>query len=249
MDFQNLLSTIDIGSVDHHMTVESPGSEKSGIQNLRSVGGGHDNHPWIGVKTIHLRQELIECLLLFVVSPHGIDPARLSEGIQFVNENNTGSMVLSLSKEVPDSCCSHSDNSLYDIKTTNGEKRDVRLSSHGSGEQGFSCSRHSHQEDSFRNLPTEALKLSRRFKKLHNLFHFLFRLINSSHIGKGDLFLFLRIDFCPALSKGHTTCLRADSRKENSPEDKEEDKRNDPRNNVGQPFAINLPCIFDMVSL
>jgi len=41
------------------------------------------------VKPIHFRQELVKRLLLFIVSAHGIDATRLSQGIQFVNEDNT----------------------------------------------------------------------------------------------------------------------------------------------------------------
>src|SRR4030042_4018835 len=156
------------------------------------------------------------------MSAHGIDSARLSKGIQFVNEDNTRSMVLSLGKEVSDSCCSHADKHLYEIRTADGEKRNVRFSSDRPGEQCFSCSWHSHQKNPFWDFSAETLKFPRSFKELYNLLQFLFRLVNSSHIHKGNLFLFLRIDFSPALSKGHHTCLRSDSRKEDPPKDKEE---------------------------
>ena len=113
----------------------------------------------------------------------------------------------------------------------------------------FPCSGHPDEEDSLWDLSTEALKLSRSFEKFHNLLQFLFGLVDPGHIGKGHLLILLRIDFGPALSKGHHARLRSDSREEDPPDEEEEDEGNDPGEDIRQPFTIDLSGIFDMVAI
>ncbi len=160
MDLQYLLPADDIGSIDHDMPVKPSWSEESGVEDLRPVGGGHDDDPCIGLETIHLRKELVESLFLFIVSAHRVHPPCLSKRIQFIDEDNTGRIGLGLGKEIPDSGCSHSDKHLHEIGTADGEERDIGLSSHCFGKEGLPCSGHPNEKHSLGNLTTETLKLS-----------------------------------------------------------------------------------------
>src|SRR5512142_445966 len=131
MDFQNFLPSHNVRTIHDHMTSESSRAKKSRIQYFGSIGSRHDDHAGIGVESVHFGEQLIQGLLLFVVSSHGIDPTGLTQGIQLIDEDDARSMVLSLRKEIPDPGRADSDKHLDEIRTADREKGNVGLSRHG----------------------------------------------------------------------------------------------------------------------
>src|SRR5512135_2854538 len=101
MNLQDLLTATKIRSIDHHMSVEPSRSKKSRIQDFRPVRGCHDDHANIRVEPVHLCKKLVQGLFLLVMPAHGVNPSRLSEGIELVDKDDAGRLVLGLTKEVP----------------------------------------------------------------------------------------------------------------------------------------------------
>jgi len=64
VNFQNRFTTSNVREVDGDLTIESSRSRKSFVENVRPVGGSNDDHRSRLIKTIHLDQQLVECLIL-----------------------------------------------------------------------------------------------------------------------------------------------------------------------------------------
>ena len=63
MHSENLLTSFDIRRTDHHLTVKTPWSQQSRIQNFRPVCSGNNDNAEVHRKTIHLHQQLIQRLV------------------------------------------------------------------------------------------------------------------------------------------------------------------------------------------
>ena len=68
VDLQNGLPAPDVRVADIDLTVKAAGPQKGRVQNVLTVGSGHDHHALVVAKAVHLHQELIEGLLPFVVA-------------------------------------------------------------------------------------------------------------------------------------------------------------------------------------
>ena len=85
------------------MAIESSRPKKCWIEYFGPVGCRKNDNPLIGLESVHFRQELVKCLLSFVVTAHVTCSASFAQGVEFVYEDQTGRHFASLLKEVPDS--------------------------------------------------------------------------------------------------------------------------------------------------
>src|SRR4051794_34048724 len=107
MNLQNLLTTADIRSRNHHTAVKTAWTQESRIEHVRAVGGSHQDHAFIGLKSIHLHQQLVEGLLTFVVSATQACAAMTADRIDFVDKDDTRRVLLALFKQVANTRSAH----------------------------------------------------------------------------------------------------------------------------------------------
>jgi hypothetical protein len=68
MDLEDGLPSSNVGDRDHHLAVEAARPEEGRIQDVRAVGGGDEDYPFIGLKAVHLDQELVQGLFPLIVA-------------------------------------------------------------------------------------------------------------------------------------------------------------------------------------
>ena len=99
MNLQDLNPALQIRALHDDSPVKSAGPQKRGIQHLGPVRCGQDQQTLGGVKAIHLGKQLIQGLLALVISPvMGI--TGLADGVNLIDENNTGGVLLRLLEQV-----------------------------------------------------------------------------------------------------------------------------------------------------
>ena len=103
VNLQDLFPALDIRCGDDDSTVETTGSQQSRVQNVGPVGGGDNDHPFIGVKTIHFHQQLVQGLFPFVVSAAEAGASLPSHRIDLIDKDQTRSVLLALFEQIPDS--------------------------------------------------------------------------------------------------------------------------------------------------
>src|SRR3972149_1885924 len=102
MNFNDRLPLFPARPVYHNMPVEPSRPQKGGVQHVRPVCCGNDYHFFMGIKSVHFTQKLVQCLLPFIMSASKPCTARASYSIYLVYENNTWLGLLCLFKHIPD---------------------------------------------------------------------------------------------------------------------------------------------------
>src|SRR5688572_19946232 len=100
MEPENPLPPFDIGTIDQYLAIESSRPQQRRIEDLRPVGGGHDNDALIWVESVHLGEQLIERLLALVMTRQDIHAAGFAERVQLVDKNDARRMLHRLSKQI-----------------------------------------------------------------------------------------------------------------------------------------------------
>ena len=68
MDLQNLLTALHVGMTHMDLTVKTTGTQQSGIENIGAVGCGKDDDTFGLAEAVHLYQQLVQGLLLFIMA-------------------------------------------------------------------------------------------------------------------------------------------------------------------------------------
>ncbi|OPZ71556.1 MAG: hypothetical protein BWY82_01677 [Verrucomicrobia bacterium ADurb.Bin474] len=159
MDLQDLIASIQVGQVDHNLTVKTAWPQQCTVQDIRAIGCSNDDHPFVSIKTVHLDQQRIQGLLALVVSSAQAGSTLTANCVNLIDENQARRILATLFEHIPNPGGAHPDKHFNKIGTRNGEKRHIRLTGHSFGQQGFSCSRRAHHQYALGYAPTNALKL------------------------------------------------------------------------------------------
>ncbi|MBA7471348.1 hypothetical protein ES707_06654 [subsurface metagenome] len=145
MHLQDRLTTLNIGAVQHHLSVKAAGAKQRRVEDIGTICRCHNDDIGGGIEAIHLHQDLVEGLLPFVmataeprspVTPHSVD---------LVDKDDTGAITLRLVEEVPHPGGTHADKHLHELAAAYGEEGDASLTGHRTTKQGLPRARRSHQ--------------------------------------------------------------------------------------------------------
>ena len=90
MHLQDVLSSADIRRSHSHLPVESSGTQDGGVQNIHPVGGRHDDNALVDPETVHLHQQLVQCLFTLVVAAAHTGAPASCHSINLVYKYDTG---------------------------------------------------------------------------------------------------------------------------------------------------------------
>src|SRR3989344_3226225 len=107
MQLQNLLAIIAIRQIEYHAAIKTSGTQKCRIKHIRTIRRCHHNYLLGWFKSIHLHQDLVECLLTFVISSTNTGSSHAPYRLNFINENNRWRRVLSKFKKIPHATCTN----------------------------------------------------------------------------------------------------------------------------------------------
>src|SRR5699024_7744799 len=127
------------------------------------------NHNTFGtVKTIHLCQKLVQRLFPFVIAANLSVPL-FTDGIDLINEDDTRRLLVRLFEEVTHFGSAHSDKHLYELRSGNGEERNICLSGYCLGKQSLTGTRRAYEKGSFRHGSTDLSVSCRIMKEINDL--------------------------------------------------------------------------------
>src|SRR5207249_4062079 len=154
---------------------------------------------------------LIERLFSLIIAENPSAPsgARFSDCIQFIDKDDTGSLLLSLFKQISDAGSANADEHLDKFRTGDGEERDAGFAADRFGQQSLAGSGRPHQKHSFRNSPAKLLVLPWLLEEIDHFHQFGLGLIDPCHVFKADVnFGRLVVDLGAALAESERTwCL------------------------------------------
>jgi len=97
---QNLFAAADIRQANHYLTVKTPRTQQRLIEHIGTVGCGNHDDTGIGLESIHLDQQLVECLFALIIATAHTGTTMTSDRINFVDENNAWRILFGIFKHV-----------------------------------------------------------------------------------------------------------------------------------------------------
>ena len=102
VDLEDLLAALDVGHVDDDPAVEPARPEQGAVEDVGAVGGGDEDDALVGIEAVHLDEELVERLLALVVAAAEAGAALAADGVDLVDEDQAGGVLLALLEQVAD---------------------------------------------------------------------------------------------------------------------------------------------------
>ena len=100
MDFEDFLAAQNIGIGHHHLAVKTARTQQGGVKHIRAVGGGDQDHAFIGLETVHFDQQLVKRLFALVIAAAEAGAAMPADRVDFIDEDDAGRMLLALFEHV-----------------------------------------------------------------------------------------------------------------------------------------------------
>ena len=116
MDFQDFLTPLQIRKFHRDTPVKTSRTEQRRIQGIRTVGCRQDHNTFGAVKSIHLGQKLVQCLLTLIVAAD-VAVTLLSNGINLINKYDTGCFFISLLKQITYFGSTHTNEHLHKFRS------------------------------------------------------------------------------------------------------------------------------------
>ena len=186
MDGQDLHPPDFVRPIDQHLPIEPPGAQQRGIEDFRPVGRRQHHDGGGAVEPVHLRQQLVQRLLLLVLPTHRRGAARPSQRVELVDEDDAGGGGASFLEQVAHAGCADAHEHLDEFGAVGGEEGDPCLTGHGAGQQGLAGAGWADQQDAARDMRAEAAELVRAFQEIDDLMQFGLGFVHAGHIVEGD---------------------------------------------------------------
>ena len=158
MHIQDLLTATNVRQRNIYLPVKTAGTQQCLVENVWTVGGGHHDHTQIGFESVHFNQHLVEGLLALVVSAPKARTTLTAHGIDFINEDDAGSIFLGIFEHVAHTRSANAHKHFHKIGTRNTEERHLGFASNGLGQQGLAGSRRAHQQQTAWYAATQLLE-------------------------------------------------------------------------------------------
>ena len=175
-------AAVDVRAVDHHAAVEAAGAQQRRIEHVGPVGGGDQDHALVGLEAVHLDQQLVERLLALVVAAAEAGAAVAADGVDLVDEDDAGGVLLPLLEQVAHARGADADEHLDEVGAGDREERHVGLAGDGAGEQGLAGSRRAHQQHALGDAAAELLELLGLLEELDDLLQLLLGLLDAGDV-------------------------------------------------------------------
>ena len=189
MDAENLLTALHIGQADIDLTVKTAGTQQRLIQNIRAVGGGHYDDTIVGIKAVHLNQQLVQGLLTLIVAAAEACAALTAHCINLINKDDGGHRLFCLFKKVAHTGGTDADIHFHEVGAGDRVERHTGLAGAGARKQGLTGTRGAHQQYAVGDAGTQRVELAGSLQELNDLLQLGLFLVSTGDIGKGCLAL------------------------------------------------------------
>ena len=209
VDLEDLLAPAHVRQRHHHLAVEAAGAQQRRVEHVGAVGGGDDDDALVALEAVHLHQQLVQGLLALVVTAAQARAAVAADGVDFVDEDDAGRVLLGLLEHVAHPRGADADEHLHEVRAGDGEERHLGLAGDGPGQQGLAGARRADHQHAARNLAAELLELAGIAQELDQFGDLFLGLVDPGDIGEGDLDLILAHHPGARFAEGHRAPARA----------------------------------------
>jgi hypothetical protein len=199
----DLLAAGDVRIGHHDLAVEAARTQQGRVQHVGTVGGGDQDDAFVGLEAVHLDQQLVEGLLALVVAAAQAGAAMATDGVDFVDEDDAGGVLLGLLEHVAHAAGADADEHLDEVRTRDGEERHARLTRDGAGDQGLAGAGRADQQGALGDLAAQALELGRVLEELDDFLQLFLGLVDAGDVVEQHAVLVLGQQPGLGLAKAH----------------------------------------------
>ena len=114
---------VDVGVGHHHLAVEAARTQQGRVEHVGAVGGGDQDDALVGLEAVHLHQQLVQRLLALVVAAAQARAAMAADGVDLVDEDDAGGVLLGLLEHVAHAAGADADEHLHEVRAGDGRRR------------------------------------------------------------------------------------------------------------------------------
>ena len=115
MNAQNLLTTIQIWVGHRNLAVKATRAQQCGVQNVRTVRCGHQDHAFAITKSVHLHEQLVEGLFTLIVTAAHARATLATHCIDLIHEDDARRVLLRLLEQIAHARGTHADEHLDEV--------------------------------------------------------------------------------------------------------------------------------------
>src|ERR1035438_7424162 len=160
---------------------------RDGARPDRAHRAGSWRPPFRGFKPVHFNQQLVESLLALVVSAAQARAAMAADGVDFVDEDDAGSVLLALLEQVAHAAGAYAHEHLHAVRTGDGEERHAGLAGDGARQQRLAGAWRADQQHTLGNTSAQLLKLLRLAQEFDDFLQLLLGLFHARDVLEGHL--------------------------------------------------------------
>ena len=129
---------------------------------------------------------MVEGLFPLVVAATHASTALAAYGIDLIDENQTGAVLLGPFEQIAHPAGAHPHKHFHKLRTGEGEEGHTSFTGNRFGQEGFAGARRAHQQHAFGDLGAHGGEAFRGFQEGHHFLEVLLGLLNPGHIVKFD---------------------------------------------------------------
>ena len=115
MNLQNSLTSCKVGEFGRNASVKTSRSEERRVERFGTVCSCENHNTLFAVKSVHLREELVEGLLALIIAAY-LTVTLFTDSIDLINEHNARSFLVRLTEQVTNLSRTHSDKHLNEFR-------------------------------------------------------------------------------------------------------------------------------------
>ena len=187
--FQDVRTALDVRTGNRDTTVETSRTQERRVKDIDTVCCRDNDNALIRTETVHLNEQLVQCLLALIVTAAHAGTTVTTYGIDLIDEDDARRILLRAVEKVSYTACTDTDEHFNEVGTGNAEERNARLTCYGLCQQSLTCTRRAVKEDALRDLRAERGILLRVLKEVNDLREFFFFFVRTGNIREVDLVL------------------------------------------------------------
>ncbi|MNX88027.1 hypothetical protein D3C86_1199840 [compost metagenome] len=126
-----------------------------------------------------------------------------TDGVDFVDEDDAGRILLGLLEHVTHAACADADEHFHEVRTGNGEERHIGFAGDGTRQKRLTGTRRANKQHAARNLAAEALELLRVAQEFHDFLEVLLGFVHTCDVIKRHAAMRFRQKLGLGLAKAH----------------------------------------------
>ena len=201
MYLQNFFAALQVGQLHGHTAVKPAGTGQGRVKGIRAVGSRQNNDASVALKAVHLGKQLVQGLLALVVAAKLAAVAFLANGVDLINEHDTGCFFFGLLEQVTHLGGTHAHEHLHELRAGDGEEGHVGFACHGLGQHGLAGARRAYQQNALGHGGADLLVLLGVVQIIDDLLQVLLGFVLTGHIRKADAVGGLHIHLCVGFAR------------------------------------------------